>query len=191
MRALLLFVVAMMLLTACKSTPAEYYHFSSGNHLNATGLYWIEGYEFEVVDETAGFMPSSEVQEHLLNQLITHLHETGVYASDKSSASYTVSIKARYVRDLNDKQDVDPLNLNNSNILLGVNFSYQITISQSGQNVLSFGRDNQRYVQNGITANVSNLFAAVSGDTNASSEVKYIDYFSDMMKKDFDLIPKK
>lgn len=190
MRALL-FVMAMVLLTACKSTPAEYYHFSSGNHLNAAGLYWIEGYEFEVVDETAGFMPASEVQESLLNQLITHLHETGVYASDKNSASYVVSIKAKYVRDVNHKQGFDPLNLNNGNILLGVNFSYQITVSQSGQNVLSFGKDNQRYVQNGIAANVSNLFATVSGETNASSEVGYIDYFSDMLKKDFDFIPRK
>lgn len=57
--------------------------------------------------------------------------------------------------------------------------------------MLSFGKDNQRYVQNSIAAHVFNLFATVCGETNASSEVGYIDYFSDMVKKDFELIPKK
>ncbi len=57
--------------------------------------------------------------------------------------------------------------------------------------MLSFGKDNQRYVQNSIAAHVFNLFATVSVETNASSEVGYIDYFSDMVKKDFELSPKK
>lgn len=187
-------LLAVAFVAGCASTP-DYYISPAPVHIPKTATYWVETFELKLEGENERFMTHDQVKDGFELELINGLKKAKRYAASKDDADYLLDVSTVYTRRINDSQGglISSI-VDDSTVLLSVDFSYQVSVKKSGSEVLHFGKHLERLQPGGIRGEWENwktLATIVTNKGNSSTEKFFIGVLPRNIVRDIEDIPSR
>ncbi|MBC3955077.1 hypothetical protein [Pseudomonas triticifolii] len=153
----------------CASTP-DYYISPAPVSIPKTATYWVDSFKLKLEGERELFMSREQLEDGIRLKLIERLQQANRYASTKESADYLLDVDSVYRRRLGDsKGGLMSHIVDDNKVMASVDFGYQVSVEQSGRQVLHFGQERTRLQPGGAIGHWQNLKTAASVLTNKSN----------------------